>query len=229
MPSDSGTPAPWPDDAGVPSEITSSSAANNSERTDEPQQEPRNVAFGSLPRAHEQRRLELLDAAVGYAQMGWRIIPLCWTEDDGSCGYSGHNKREKCTSAGKRAILDDWPNRATSDPVIAAQWWRQPSAPLDTEEWYPLASIGLVLGEDSGVFALDVDPEHGGLERLEAQPQLQGGVHRLGGHGRGRGAGRARVDPGAPAQRQRRPARRAHRQRRGTPDPAAQPVHRERP
>jgi len=106
--------------------------------------------------------------------MGWRIIPLCWTEDDGSCGYSGHNKREKCTSAGKRAILDDWPNRATSDPVIAAQWWRQPSAPLDTEEWYPLASIGLVLGEDSGVFALDVDPEHGGLERLEALQQRHG-------------------------------------------------------
>lgn len=183
MPSESGTPAPG-EGAGVPDEF-SSAGANNSEESQLPQA---NVAFGHLPDIYDERRRQLLDAVIGYAQLGWRAFPVCWVDDDGTCGAEKQIRTHRgCVSPGKRPLFDDWPDRATADPVVAAEWWRQPNSAMETEEWYPLANIGLVLGEASGIFALDIDPEHGGDVRLEQLEQLHGPLPPTRVHGTGGG------------------------------------------
>jgi len=68
----------------------------------------------------------LLDAALAYASKGWRVFP---------CGIN------------KKPLLQDWPNKASSDPAQIRTWWAE----------HPEASIGLACGPDSGVWVLDVD------------------------------------------------------------------------
>ena len=75
----------------------------------------------------------LLEAALSYASRGWRIHPL---------------ERQ-----GKKPLLKDWPNRATSDKSVIRAWWIK----------YPTANIGLATGSGSGVFVLDVDISNGKL------------------------------------------------------------------
>jgi putative DNA primase/helicase len=186
MPEDE-TPAPGPgkDDAGVPGEQQQSGDKNS---TDGPQSAILRAL--QLTPEEEERRQQLLWAATGYAtDLGWRLIPLCWPVPGGKCGYSGH---KECAGPGKRAILNDWPNVATSDPVAAARWWTPPDQWVPQgaqfDAWYPLGSMGVVLGELSGVFVLDVDPEHGGFEELERKEHEHGPlpmtrVHMTGGGG----------------------------------------------
>jgi putative DNA primase/helicase len=191
MPENSETPPPPPDKdgEGVPYDAATSNSPGEEDSTDSPGKSP-GTSVIQLTEAEEERRLLLLDAAVTYAQeMKWRLIPLCWVTDDGACGYSGHRE---CKSAGKRALLQDWPNIAQADPIAVARWWMPPAqwVPAGTkfDPWYPLASIGVVLGEGSGVFALDVDPEHGGFDELgrlerEHGPLPLTRVHQTGGQG----------------------------------------------
>lgn len=48
-------------------------------------------------------------AAIAYAhRLGWRILP--------------------CEPGGKRAILKDWPARATTDPATIRSWWDRTAA-----------------------------------------------------------------------------------------------------
>jgi len=89
---------------------------------------------------------DLLSAALGYAERGWKVFPL--------------QPRDKKPFAGSRGVLD-----ATDDPDIIRQWW--------TVE--PSANIGLALGDPSGVDALDIDPRHGsdvGFENLLSYGKL---------------------------------------------------------
>lgn len=78
-----------------------------------------------------------MKAALVYAQAGWAVLPV--------------------EPNGKRPILKDWTNAASSDPAQVAQW----------VERYPTANVGIATGPKSGVFALDVDPRSGGVEALE--------------------------------------------------------------
>ncbi len=57
---------------------------------------------------------------------------------------------------GKRPILKDWVEKATSDASVIAEW---------AERW-PNANAGAVMGD--GLFALDVDPKNGGDRTLAA-------------------------------------------------------------
>ena len=52
---------------------------------------------------------------------------------------------------GKRPLISEWPQRATSDAEVLRAWVRQ----------YPSCNWGLVCGLPSGVFVLDVDGEDG--------------------------------------------------------------------
>lgn len=65
-----------------------------------------------------------------------------------------------CVPGGKHPILTDWPNLATTDREIVRQWW------VET----PTANIGIVTGERSGFWVLDVDGPQGveDLDKLEA-------------------------------------------------------------
>ena len=103
----------------------------------------------------------LLDAALGYAEKGWKIFPLV-----------------ACTKKplwGSGAVHD-----ATDDPQTIRDWWTA----------HPQANIGLACGEPSGIDALDIDPRNGGDEGyrdlLDGRSEPDTCESRTGGGGRHR-------------------------------------------
>lgn len=115
----------------------------------------------------EKRRQELADAAVGYAKNGWRVIPLCWVGEDGGCGYdqsvsnSGHHN---CASPGKIPCHSGWQKPDLLSGEADAQWWRLvgPEDGMFPGNWKPEANIGILTGQVSGIFVVDIDPDNGG-------------------------------------------------------------------
>ncbi|MBX7116387.1 MAG: bifunctional DNA primase/polymerase [Myxococcaceae bacterium] len=83
-----------------------------------------------------------MKAALLYAQNGWAVLP-----DEPN---------------GKRPILANWPEAATSDLEVVQQW----------VEKYPTANIGIATGAKSGFFVLDVDVKNGGPATLAKLPPL---------------------------------------------------------
>ena len=102
-----------------------------------------------------------MKAALLYAQNGWAVLP-----DEPN---------------GKRPILANWPEAATSDLEVVQQW----------VEKYPTANIGIATGAKSGFFVLDVDGErgrasvsdlvtqHGPFPKTATQRTGSGGAHYL--------------------------------------------------
>jgi hypothetical protein len=80
------------------------------------------------------RARDLLDAALGYAELGWPIFPVKAGE--------------------KTPLISGWPERATCDRRQIEAWWRQ----------WPQANIGVVTGHRSGLFVLDIDDYREGCE-----------------------------------------------------------------
>ena len=76
--------------------------------------------------------LTLAQAAAYYAEMGFKVFPL---------------------QPGSKLPMQGWPwkRMATSDVATVRSWWQQ----------WPSANIGLALGENSGVDALDIDVKNG--------------------------------------------------------------------
>jgi len=93
----------------------------------------------------------MLDAALRYAEMGWHVIPLHHIEH-GQCSCNRH----KCTSPGKHPRTRHGLNDGTTEISVIRRWWKR----------WPKANIGIVTGELSGFFALDIDPDKGGNESL---------------------------------------------------------------
>lgn len=88
-----------------------------------------------------------LEAGLAYAALGWRVVPL----------HPISNQ-----SDGKRPRLFRWPKQASCSPTSIQSWFAR----------WPDSGVGIVTGQDSGVFVVDVDPRHGGtdsLRRLEEQ------------------------------------------------------------
>lgn len=93
-------------------------------------------------------------AALELAASGWSVVPV-HTVVRGRCSCG----RSRCPSSGKHPRLRWEPamhHRATPAELVA--WW---------ERW-PTANIGVVTGWVSALVVLDVDPRHGGDERLAA-------------------------------------------------------------
>lgn len=82
-------------------------------------------------------RLPLRDAALTYADHGWRVHPL-----------------KPCS---KLPLIRSWQNRATTDRDQILAWW---------DKW-PDANIGILTGEKSGILVVDIDPKNGGDESYE--------------------------------------------------------------
>ena len=61
---------------------------------------------------------------------------------------------------GKRPIVEHGFKAATTDPALISAWWQR----------MPNANVGMPTGPRSGILVLDVDPEHGGNESLQALP-----------------------------------------------------------
>lgn len=101
---------------------------------------------------------DFLTAALGYAERGWRVIPLHSIEGDGGCSC----RRPDCTSQGKHPRVPDWPTRATTGTDQIAKWWRM----------WPRANVGLVTG--GGLLVVDVDPRNGGSDTLAELERTHG-------------------------------------------------------
>lgn len=96
----------------------------------------------------------LADFARGYADHGFPVVPLWWS-DDGQCGCGN----KSCKSIAKHPISQLAPNGlhdASDDTATIANWWRR----------YPRANIGIRTGPESGILAVDVDDYKGGADGL---------------------------------------------------------------
>lgn len=84
----------------------------------------------------------MVDSALDYASQGFRVFP--------------------CEPAGKKPIIGNWPERATTDPDQVRAFWAN----------RPNANIGIATGKESGIFVVDVDTKGNGpwnLSQLELQ------------------------------------------------------------
>jgi len=75
---------------------------------------------------------KLLDHALGYAKLGWRIVPLHNINAKGQCTC----QRKSCDGPGKHPRIKDWPNQATTDETVIRAWWTR----------WPDANIGMAMG-----------------------------------------------------------------------------------
>jgi hypothetical protein len=93
------------------------------------------------------KQAQLVEAALSYAWMGVRVIPV----------YSLNVKRCACRSRyceapGKHPILKGWLDAGTTDPALIVEWWTT----------WPAANIGVLPGRGSRLVILDEDPRNGG-------------------------------------------------------------------
>src|SRR5690606_3332170 len=65
--------------------------------------------------------------------------------------------RANCGAAGKHPRIKAWQQDASADPDQIRAWWAQ----------WPKANVGLLMGQASGVIAIDVDPRNRGGETLD--------------------------------------------------------------
>ena len=86
------------------------------------------------------------DYALFYASKGWRVLPV----------------KEKS----KLPAVNDWPNVASIDPEQINDWFGNGSK----------YNVGLLTGQRSGIFALDVDPRNGGDDTLFSLIQDNGAL-----------------------------------------------------
>lgn len=85
---------------------------------------------------------ELLVAALQYALLGWRVIPL-HTPTEGGCSCGDPD----CDHIGKHPRIKSWQTRATADERMIKRWWH---------DW-PDANIGIATGPGSGILVVDRD------------------------------------------------------------------------
>jgi len=89
-------------------------------------------------------------AALALAAKGWRVFPLHWMKAEGRCSCG---KGAKCGSPGKHPRIVEWQRFATADKRWLKGWFKK--------SW-PLANVGILTGETSGLYVVDVDLKSGG-------------------------------------------------------------------
>ncbi|MFN2588773.1 MAG: bifunctional DNA primase/polymerase [Actinomycetota bacterium] len=114
----------------------------------------------------------LRDAALGYADRGWRVFPLHGIVN-GACTCG----RGDCGSAGKHPLVRRGLYEAATDTHVIREWWRR----------WRSANVGVATGAESGIVVIDIDlpTAFESLDRLvELQPGLTltgitggGGLH----------------------------------------------------
>jgi hypothetical protein len=91
-----------------------------------------------------------LDAALAYAERGWKVFPIWHVRDSENipcaCGQGN------CTQIGKHPRTPNGLLDSTDDPELIRAWWKS----------WPKANVGILTGEESGIVVVDEDPRHGG-------------------------------------------------------------------
>ena len=101
----------------------------------------------------------MLDAALSYAEMEWKLFPLHTPTSQGcSCN------KPACSDVGKHPRTMNGLLDATDDPRKIQEWW----------EMWPDANIGVATGATSGFVVLDIDPRHGGTQSITALQNQHG-------------------------------------------------------
>ena len=103
---------------------------------------------------------ETPQAALCYLQRGYHPLPLHHPMEDGSCSCGA---TEEGHATGKHPRERGWQSQDAPSAADVYTLWG---------ETYPEANVGLVTGEASGFWVLDVDPKHEGdvrLKELEAE------------------------------------------------------------
>lgn len=97
--------------------------------------------------------MQVLESALLYASKGWRVFPVHSIDEHGKCTCG-----ENCKSPGKHPVLTNGLNGASSDPQKIKGWFKNA----------PWANIAIRTGAESGLWAIDLDPEKGGYESFKA-------------------------------------------------------------
>lgn len=101
--------------------------------------------------------MNALVAALRYAELGWPVFPLHSVRNSKcSCGDAHDGSARK--HIGKHPRTKRGFKDATTDSNVIRGWGRT----------WPDANYGLAMGEDSGLWALDVDTDKGGEDTLAA-------------------------------------------------------------
>ena len=116
-----------------------------------------------------------LDAAHAYGRMGWRVIQLHNLNKRGVCTCK---LGVACNTPAKHPVLEEWPSLASSSGADIQAWW----------EDRPNAGVGIVTGEGSQLWVLDIDVDKGGLTSFtdlleEHGPMPPTRMHSTGGGG----------------------------------------------
>lgn len=109
-----------------------------------------------------------LDYALSYSALGWYVLPVWSVDDHGQC-RCGRPNNEKGHKPGKHpqsALVPHGHQDATLDEQKIRDWFATD----------PDAGIGVSLA-DSGLIALDIDPQNGGQESLTTLEAEHGVLH----------------------------------------------------
>lgn len=93
-----------------------------------------------------------LDAALHYARAGFPVFPLQNPIIEGGAVRCSCREWETCEKVGKHPRTRHGLKDATTDLELIRQWWRK----------WPNANVGLLTGQQAGIFVLDVDLKSGG-------------------------------------------------------------------
>jgi hypothetical protein len=115
-----------------------------------------------------------LEAALAYAQRGWRVIPL-----HGVVGGACTCDRSDCSRSGKHPLTPNGLKNGSIDEATIRRWWQEEA---------PLANVGVVTGRASGLWVLGPDGQQG-IEALTELERIHGPLpatprSRTGGGGR---------------------------------------------
>jgi len=95
-----------------------------------------------------------LDFALFYAGRGMAVLPVFEPLPDGLCACGTPD----CNDVGKHPRIAGGFHSATTDLDLIREWWAK----------WPKANVAIATGAQSGVVVIDVDPDRGGLEALDA-------------------------------------------------------------